>query len=241
MCTPVSCAALPSLASQQILCSCLLCVIPPETWRGRGRSESLPRTPCHIWCTHRREVSSAGGLGARCGAEQGPPRERSGCRGPDLTEVPSDTEGHTWGVQGSQQGSECHKASPPPSLVFGQHCPGPANILPTKHTKLMQQVQRMLSISVIHRKPLMKKGFPLSQFVISSRQKWFHKPFCLSILSMSSRGTATYWSLLHAWTNRAVISRKCQKQLFKIACSFVLWDIFDQELFLFQQAICHIY
>lgn len=118
----------PAVPLQLIQCPRPLFVRRPETWRGRGQSESLPRTPCHIWCRRRRVVSSAGGQGAQCGAVRVHPRERSGCRGPALRGGPTDTE-HTWESQGSHQGSECHQASPPPDVVCSQCCPGPGEIL----------------------------------------------------------------------------------------------------------------
>lgn len=132
----VKCSSSTSVSSavplQPIQCPRVLCARRPETWRGRGRSESLPRTPCHIWCRRRRAVSSAGGQGARCGAVRAPPRERSGCRGPALRGGPTDTE-HTWGFQGSHRGSECHFSV----VVCGQCCPGPAEILQRKYRHLM--------------------------------------------------------------------------------------------------------
>lgn len=119
---------------QPRLCPHPLCVKPPETRRGRGRSANLPRTPCHIWCRRRTAVSSAAGWGERCAAGWATPRERSGCCGPVLKGRPSDTEWHTWGVQGSRRGSGCHRAAALPvdrvSQECGQRCP--ANTLKTQ-------------------------------------------------------------------------------------------------------------
>ena len=80
----------------------------PQTWPGPGPSASPPRTPCHIWCTRRSAVPSAADPGARRAAGEEPPRERSGCRGPDLRGRPTDTVESTWGGQGSTQGSFPH-------------------------------------------------------------------------------------------------------------------------------------
>lgn len=114
----------------------LLCVGLPGTKRGHGQSESLPRTPCHIWCRHRTGVSSAARRGAQSGAEWATPRERSWCRGPVLKGRPSDTERRTWGAQGSRWGSGCHRASTLPvdriSQACGQWCCDPAEILKKK-------------------------------------------------------------------------------------------------------------
>lgn len=130
----------------------LLRVKPPETWRGRGRSESLPRTPFHIWCTHRRAIFSEGGQGEQCGAVWVRPRERSGCRDPTLKGGPSDTEGHTWGVQRSCWRSGCHQASLLPvdeaCVVWGQCCPGPAEILQAKHKKVNTTLTEVLTARV---------------------------------------------------------------------------------------------
>lgn len=117
------------MAQQLRCCSHLLCVRLPGTKRGHGQSESLPRTPCHIWCRHRTVVSSAAGRGLRCGAEWATPRERSWCRDPVLKGRPSDTEWRTWGVQGSGWGAECHRASALPVDRISQACGQCAKIL----------------------------------------------------------------------------------------------------------------
>lgn len=178
----------PAAQPQRVWCPRLQCARRPETWRGRGQSESLPRTPCHIGCRRRRVVSSAGRRGARRGAVWARPRERSGCLGPAPKGGPTDTE-HTWGIQGSHLGSECHQASPlPVVVVVVVLCGCPAEILETEY-RLFQ--------SYIKQKERGKKS------------RWMHpdmfchhnKPFCWSILAMSFLGTAAYSSLLHVWTN----------------------------------------
>lgn len=82
-----------------------------------------------------------------------PPRERSGCRGPALKGGPTDTEGHTWGGQGSHWGSEGHQASPLLVVVCAHCCPGPAEILPNKTPKLKDLIpEKSESSKVSHSK-----------------------------------------------------------------------------------------
>lgn len=70
-----------------------------------------------------------------------PPRERSRCRGPGLKVGPTDTEGRTWGGQGSHQNSSSHPA--------GQRRPGPAKILPSQNEKFTGATQRHMESAVM--------------------------------------------------------------------------------------------
>lgn len=116
----------------QNLIRCLLCARLPETWARWRWSESLPRTPCHIWCTRRSLISLATAWGARRGVAWVLPQERSGCQGPDLKGGPTDTDEHTWVCRRSRLESLPH-----PAVVRGHCCPLPAEVLQTKHWNWM--------------------------------------------------------------------------------------------------------